>query len=968
MSDFLNPLLRASMVLAVSAAIVWLALRVLKIRSAMVHQVAWSLVLLQGLILFPVALDLPVLPAAIEPNVAAGLADESSSNVSLEPQGVVRPDERSQPTAVSTAGLSSGEIDEFGPSNERSAEGLSVGAAAGPGSIEQPITVASKPASVPSRTEVSWSLLAGVVWFVGVVLLSTRAVWSYVRFLAEVRNATDAPEVWDSQWQSLLASHTQQRARMLCHETLGPMLCRTPSGNVLLVPEELWDGLSLEQRDGILRHELGHLQRRDILAVLFARVVAAAHWFNPLVWLAVSRFDESVEWACDERVVRQSPQQAPAFAKALLEMVQSPKTPVFGTTSAQGSPLGVRIRRLLRLGVSDSLAKRSAVFALLLILFAAGAFQVNLTERAVAASTPTADSAVQEPSDDLVKDFASRVAGSSYLAKRFAAVLQTPSGRSVLLERIEQVGKQIPAGVRREGTVRWIEENFEKRDGQYVFRAGREEHRKALLESSALYEQNATRLEVAMKNVAPSIGGQSEGAALARRFLTTENASYALLDNRLKRILQPSHRVVADIWNKYFVLDVDGGYRIRQMYLADAERTLSQLERCIKAERLLGAVFNEYAGEMVRANGTLEPSTLESRAVVAFKDPLFAAYRSVERLGHSEQPVLENANALANQLEHYIRDGSFKNEQSKGQVLEWLVPFVKLKQAHSRMQPAVREFASRIAAQSPLEEKLKRALGTRVGAVWIASAFNAEINPDAPRALENLVCRAICPKLSKLEFALNANLAKPFRGGDSLKVALDSIGRSHGVSIVPDRFLREDLGIESLDSITVKSDLFLNEITLRNAVKIILECLEGVDEPLAYVVRDGVMFITTQVEADSDGSDEEDAQRFEEKLIVHMLGEVRRFRGEAGVLSGLVESLADADVKRTLETPAGTLAVRDQVADILQPEHDGFSRWVDAYFEEVDDGWMPRAGADPVMQDIIDSAKQTKQKHADDEA
>jgi beta-lactamase regulating signal transducer with metallopeptidase domain len=957
----------------------------------MVHQVAWSLVLLQGLILFPVALDLPVLPAASESNVAIGLANEPSSSVSLGPPGVVRPDDHSQSTAAPTAGLRSDEVNEFGANDERATGGSSASVAIRTGSIEQPITVALKPVSDPPRTEFSWSLLAGVVWCVGITLLTTRAVWSYVRFLAEVRNATDAPAVWDSQWQSLLALHTGQQAKMLCHETLGPMLCRTPAGNVLLVPEELWDGLSLKQRDGILRHELGHLQRRDIWTGLLARFVAALHWFNPLVWLAVGRLNESLEWACDERAVDQTPEQAPAFAKALLEMVQPAGVPVFGTTSVQGSPLGVRIRRLLRRGASDSLAKRVSVFALLSGLLVAGTLQVNLTQRAGAANVPTTNLRQQEPGGYRITEFASRIVGSTDLIKSFTDAIHTPAGQAALLEQVGPWNK-VPEGGLNANAARWFQQNFVKQNGKHVFRPDRQQYRQELLESAALYQQNATRLEAAMQEISEGIGDKRDEALLTRRFLETPNASYAFLNGRLKRILQPDWRVVADILNQYFVRQSDGVYHVRQDRTAEAREVLSRLKRCMKAKKLLAETLKDYAGDMVlpegrqtnheenkalwnslrlaRRGSSLWEQGLGGQAKLAFEDPLFAAFRSVERLFHSEQPVFENAEDLSRQLDYMTKDtaaGLVLNRDAKHQVWEWLEPFAKLKHSYSRILPAVRTFVSRMSTTSPLEKDLKEALSSQVGAVWIASALNAGLDPDASDALIRLVWQEICEPTAPVRQVLESE-AKPIQGGDTLQVTLDIISKAHGISIHSDKLALEDAGIESLDSITVNSELGLNEISLRSALKIILEQLDGVDETLTFVVRQGGLVITTQDQADFDGEDIPDGE-FKVEQIEQMFADVRRLRREARMFSALVASVDDEEVKKAFETPAGVLAAKDQIASTFSAgTRDAFSRWIDTHFVDTADGWAPRDSAVAMMQGVLESAKQIEEQQKDDGA
>lgn len=49
----------------------------------------------------------------------------------------------------------------------------------------------------------------------------------------------------------------------------------------------------------VLLHELHHIRHRDLLWNWAATAVQALHWFNPLVWLVVSRFQADRELRCD---------------------------------------------------------------------------------------------------------------------------------------------------------------------------------------------------------------------------------------------------------------------------------------------------------------------------------------------------------------------------------------------------------------------------------------------------------------------------------------------------------------------------------------------------------------------------------------------------------------------------------------------------------------------------------------------
>ena len=64
----------------------------------------------------------------------------------------------------------------------------------------------------------------------------------------------------------------------------------------LLLPHEHYDVQELRY---ILRHELCHLKRRDMLLKLVLLAANAMHWFNPVVYLMLRQADEDIELACD---------------------------------------------------------------------------------------------------------------------------------------------------------------------------------------------------------------------------------------------------------------------------------------------------------------------------------------------------------------------------------------------------------------------------------------------------------------------------------------------------------------------------------------------------------------------------------------------------------------------------------------------------------------------------------------------
>jgi len=86
---------------------------------------------------------------------------------------------------------------------------------------------------------------------------------------------------------------------------------------ILVLPENEY---SYEELYFILKHELIHYKRCDVLFKLLFVTANALHWFNPLVYLMRKEAFAAMELACDERVVQGSEY---AFRKAYTETLLS---------------------------------------------------------------------------------------------------------------------------------------------------------------------------------------------------------------------------------------------------------------------------------------------------------------------------------------------------------------------------------------------------------------------------------------------------------------------------------------------------------------------------------------------------------------------------------------------------------------------------------------------------------------------
>ena len=78
-------------------------------------------------------------------------------------------------------------------------------------------------------------------------------------------------------------------------------------------------GMGAEQAALVIRHEQAHLERWDHIWKPLSFVLAALHWFNPVVWLGYKLFGQDIELACDEKTInRMDIEERKVYTETLL--------------------------------------------------------------------------------------------------------------------------------------------------------------------------------------------------------------------------------------------------------------------------------------------------------------------------------------------------------------------------------------------------------------------------------------------------------------------------------------------------------------------------------------------------------------------------------------------------------------------------------------------------------------------------
>ncbi|MGH7574653.1 MAG: M56 family metallopeptidase, partial [Longimicrobiales bacterium] len=204
---------------------------------------------------------------------------------------------------------------------EDSAAALMIGAAA------MPSAGGSFAASFPSPPRfpggVSWTWLAIALWLGGVAVVMVRVAVGAARVRALGRRSWCIERGWPVPLLRRLCAELgiERRVKLLEGDAAAMPLTWGVLRPVVLLPASTaqWPAARLE---AVLRHELAHVRRFDVLTQLIAEIACALHWFNPLVWLVAKRLRIEREMACDDDVIASGSPPAD-YAADLVELARS---------------------------------------------------------------------------------------------------------------------------------------------------------------------------------------------------------------------------------------------------------------------------------------------------------------------------------------------------------------------------------------------------------------------------------------------------------------------------------------------------------------------------------------------------------------------------------------------------------------------------------------------------------------------
>ncbi len=349
-------LLRATVFLAAGFPVVRLLIRFGRLRSALEQRFAWGALLAVSLLCMTVPLRIPV--NAERSEVAA--TPPSTETVEM-PNAMDRPVENVTP-------IQPGVIPIVVEQTVDLAE---------PHGISE--TISSNVFGMPSQATAFVGLFG--IWTAGLLIVWGRRVLAWFSLQQLLRAA---PIAADHQWSTLLKRYgvSQRIIPLRLTESTGPALVRDARfGLSLIVPEPLWEELSPELREGVLRHELGHYLHGDTIFSPLMYFLASLQWFNPFAWLVLRRYDEATEWHVDQFAYGERPSGSSELAETFLAIHRSTESlGLYLNGFSRFSTLD-RVNRLLPDSKKEHFMKKIVIGAVLALLLCGGLFRVQLVAR-----------------------------------------------------------------------------------------------------------------------------------------------------------------------------------------------------------------------------------------------------------------------------------------------------------------------------------------------------------------------------------------------------------------------------------------------------------------------------------------------------------------------------------------------------------------------------------------------------------
>ena len=279
------------------------------------------------------------------------------------------------------------------------------------------------------------------LWFAGVLFLSLRFAGGWV-MVQRLKQSETSPsvDVWQERLSSLSHRLRVSRPVRLCESALVEV--PTVIGwlrPVILLPATALTGLSADQLEAVLAHELAHIRRYDYLVNLLQTSIETLFFYHPAVWWVSAQLRHEREHCCDDLAVAACGDVL-TYARALTRLEHLRGSEPQLAMAASGGSLLVRVQRLLRgrapafYGFESGFAGFLALATILILLAGAQTALLSRSAKAAVKDTDVLPEVYSHPDSQTVPG-----APAGAVAHHAVDRVATPPGAAAPIDEVDSI-------------------------------------------------------------------------------------------------------------------------------------------------------------------------------------------------------------------------------------------------------------------------------------------------------------------------------------------------------------------------------------------------------------------------------------------------------------------------------------------------------------------------------------------------
>jgi beta-lactamase regulating signal transducer with metallopeptidase domain/Tfp pilus assembly protein PilF len=233
---------------------------------------------------------------------------------------------------------------------------------------------ASEPATNWAALAESWVL---PLWAIGVAVFAVRMAWGCGQ-VAKLRRGGASADAGILETANRVAQRMglDRATQVLVSDGTGGPSVVGWLRPVILLPACAISGLSAEQLEAVLAHELAHIRRYDALVNLAQMAIETVLFYHPAVWWVSHRIRQERELCCDDLAVRMCA-DALCYARALTVLERMRLEAPAAALGATDGSLRHRIERIVGVSRQEYGAPRGAEVVAAALVIAGLAFGLH---------------------------------------------------------------------------------------------------------------------------------------------------------------------------------------------------------------------------------------------------------------------------------------------------------------------------------------------------------------------------------------------------------------------------------------------------------------------------------------------------------------------------------------------------------------------------------------------------------------